>query len=360
MAINFQKNISMSDFTSVGLGGKAKLFLECNSISEIRSALEFSKENNLLLQVISGGSNIIFPDEDFDGLVLKICLKGIEITEDNNSVILKIAAGEGWDDFVKLIIGKSLTGIECLSGIPGSVGATPIQNVGAYGQEVSDNIISVNAIDRNNNNMDIVLFENSECDFDYRQSRFKSNSNFKDKDKYIITGVTFGFKKDKKPEIKYPELQQYIESENQYNPEPSLKDKLNQIRNAVLALRRKKSMVIDMNDPNSKSCGSFFMNPVLDENEFEMFKEKIKSRNISNFPSYKSAAGFKIPAAWLVEQAGFNKGYRKNGVGISGNHSLALINIAGTSKDLLALADEIEKQVYKNFGIKLIKEPVIV
>lgn len=353
MKIEFQNNISLSDYTSIGLGGKAKLFLKCKSANEIISALVYAKENNLKVQVLSGGSNIIFPDIGYYGFIIKNELKGIEFAEKGNFVFVKSGAGENWDDFVKLIINKGLSGIECLSGIPGSVGATPIQNVGAYGQEVKDTIVSLNAIDRDSLNN--VSFQNEDCNFGYRQSRFK----LKDKDKFIITDVTFRFIKDKQPEIKYTELQKYLDSSINLSETKDLKQNLNQIRKAVLDLRKKKSMVIDKSDPNSKSCGSFFMNPVLNEKTFELFKSKFNSFEES-FPFYKTGNDYKIPAAWLVEKSGFEKGYKRGGVGISENHSLALININGTTEELLNLADEIEKKVYEKFGIKLFKEPVII
>jgi UDP-N-acetylmuramate dehydrogenase len=351
MKINFGKDITLSDYTTIQLGGKAKLFLNCKDEESIISGLKFASGNNLSVQVLSGGSNIIFPDEGFDGLVLKIDLKGIEITEENNFVKVKVRAGENWDDFVKLIIDKGLAGIECLSGIPGSAGATPIQNVGAYGQEVKDTIISLKAIDRNT--LLTVFFENKDCDFEYRKSRFKTN----DKDKYIITEVTFQFEKNKQPEIKYPELQKLMETDFDFSTSKNLEGKLINMRNAVLYLRNGKSMIIDEDDPNSKSCGSFFMNPVLTKLDFELLKSKIGN---DDFPFFKTGNNFKIPAAWLVEHAGYHKGFRKNGVGISKNHSLSLININGTSKELLQLADEIEKMILEKFGIKLEKEPVIV
>ncbi|MDQ3022341.1 MAG: UDP-N-acetylmuramate dehydrogenase [Bacteroidota bacterium] len=351
MAIEIQENVLLSNYTTIGLGGKAKLFVSCVSADEINAALNFSKEKKLKVQVISGGSNIIFPDEEFKGLVLKVDLKGIEITEDNDFIFARVCAGENWDGFVETIIEKGLSGIECLSGIPGSVGATPIQNVGAYGQEVKDTMVSLNAIDRHT--LETVTFDNPECEFEYRQSRFKTN----DKDKYIITEVSFRFEKNKKPEIKYPELQNYIESHFDKSPNDNLPEKLNQIRKSVLELRKKKSMLIDKDDPNSKSCGSFFMNPVLNEIEFEKFSSRATAYD---FPFYQTGKNYKIPAAWLVEQTCFSKGYKKDGVGISENHSLALINLTGTSMDLLRLANEIEEKVLEKFGVKLDKEPVIV
>ncbi len=355
MNTGLKKDVILADHTTIGSGGKAEYFLSCSSGAEIKDALKLAAENKLRIQVISGGSNIIFPDNGFDGLVIKIDLNGIDFTEDEEYFGIRVSAGENWDDFVKLTVGSGLPGIECLSGIPGSAGATPIQNVGAYGQEVSDTIHSLNAIDRNT--FETISFYNKDCKFGYRTSRFKAE----DKDKYIITEVTFRFQKNVMPEIKYPELQKYIESNSDFyaDAKKTTAQKLSIIRESVLTLRKGKSMVIDKDDPNSKSCGSFFVNPVLSEKEFQIFKTKLTSLQ-GNFPYYKSGNTYKIPAAWLVELSGFNKGYVKGGAGISENHSLAIINKGGTTLDVLNLAEEIERKVSERFGITLVKEPVIV
>ncbi|MEO8665899.1 MAG: UDP-N-acetylmuramate dehydrogenase [Ignavibacteria bacterium] len=347
-----KKNILLSDLTTIGLGGKAKYFMSCASVDDILSALNYAKENKIKVQVMSGGSNIIFPDDGYDGLVMKIDIKGVNVSEDLQHVFVNAGAGENWDEFVEQMIQKNLTGVECLSGIPGSVGATPIQNVGAYGQEVKDTIFSVEAIDRVT--LRSIIFTNEECDFKYRNSRFKSS----DPDKYIITEVMFRFKKDKAAVIKYDQLQNYIETKIIKFEDLQLNEKLTAIRNAVIGLRKSKSMIIDKADPNSRSCGSFFMNPVLSKDEFEAFKKKTGEEN--NMPVFVTGDGFKIPSAWLVEQAGFRKGYIKGGVGISGNHSLALININGTTDELLSLSDDIEKTIKNKFGLTLKKEPLVV
>jgi len=347
---NFQKNIQLSSYTTIGLGGNAKYFADCSSVDSITNALKFAEDNNLKVQVISGGSNIIFSDEGFDGMVLKIDIKGIEFEDEKDFIKVKVYAGENWDDLVKQSIQKGLSGIECLSGIPGSVGAAPIQNVGAYGQEVKDTIASLKALNRST--FELKEFSNEECKFDYRQSRFKS----KDKDRYIITEVTFRFKKFCEPEIKYPELQKYVESDSTFSSLKTTKEKINEVRKAVLTLRKKKSMVIHKDDPNSKSCGSFFINPFLNKDEFLSIKKKYET-----IPYYYISGDFyKVPAAWLVEQAGFHKGFRLGGAGISSNHSLAIINCGGTTKDILELAAKIESGVFKKFQIKLQKEPEVV
>lgn len=196
-------------------------------------ALSFAKENNFRVQVISGGSNIIFADGGFEGVVLKINTKGISFEDEKDYIQVKVNAGENWDNFVNQCIENNLSGIECLSGIPGSVGAAPIQNVGAYGQEVKDTILVLKALDRNT--LKLKEFTNDECELGYRESRFKSM----DTNKFIITEITFRFKKFVEPEIKYPELQKYIESNSTLNSLKTLKEKLYEVRKAVLTLRKK-------------------------------------------------------------------------------------------------------------------------
>ena len=351
---DFIRDFPLSGVTTVRLGGKAKYFRVCEDTEDIKACLSISKEKSVPLYVISGGSNVIFPDEGFEGIVIKIASKGTEFEEAGNGLTrIRCSAGEDWDRFVKMCVDKGLAGIECLSGIPGSAGSTPIQNVGAYGQEVKDTIESVKAIDRET--MEEVSFSNEECGFGYRQSRFKSE----DKDRYIITEVTFLLRNDGEPELKYPELKKQIEESTDLDSLPPGSGKLNAVRDSVIGIRRRKSMVIDGNDENSVSCGSFFMNPVLEGEDFEKFKAACENEGLI-FPLYDSQGGVKIPAAWLIENAGFRKGYRKGGAGISGNHTLALVNYSGTAKELLALAEEIKEGVKKKFGITLYNEPVII
>lgn len=355
MELNLLKNIPLSEYTTIGLGGNAEYFFLCESEESLLNVLKYGKENNLKIQIISGGSNIIFPDKGYNGIVIKINIKGIkkEIIEDD--VILKTGAGENWDEFVLYSINNELSGAECLSGIPGSAGATPVQNVGAYGQEVKDLIESVRVIDRLT--FEFKNISGEECGFDYRNSRFKDIN--RDKDRYIITEVTFRFNKYTEPEIKYPELKKLIESGGDYFNLKTKKDKLIKIRDSVLELRRKKSMIADLSDPNSKSCGSFFTNPVLSEDGFKIFQSQTKRMKLTA-PYYTSSLNYKIPAAWLVEQSGFKKGYSADGAGISEHHSLAIINRGGKTSDVLHLAGEIQKAVFDKFGIQLETEPEII
>lgn len=347
--IEVQEGVLLSELTTIKLGGKAKYFIECTSEDEIISALKYADENELRVFIMSGGSNVVFPDEGFDGLIIRINNKGVEF----NGETVTVKAGEDWDDFIQKCIENDLQGIECLSGIPGSVGSTPIQNVGAYGQEVQDVIVSVKAIDRDT--LEEVRFMNDECDFKYRSSRFKEE----DKDKYIITEVTFFLHKEKVPQIRYAELNKYLkEYVNIMKFKPG-KEMLTAVRNAVITIRKTKSMVIDPKDPNSVSCGSFFLNPVLDHEEYIRFKRACRRKNI-NFPRFKTPEGRKIPAAWIIENSGFQRGYRKGNVGISENHSLALVNYGGTTAELIELAEEILERVDDQLRVELFYEPVVV
>ncbi len=353
--LEFQENVPLANHTTISLGGEARLFKVCQSVEQIRDCLTYAKDNKLSVQILGRGSNILFPDEGYDGLVVKIDLKGISLTEDGDWLVAHAAAGEDWDEFVRLCIDHDCSGIECLSGIPGLIGATPMQNVGAYGQEVSDTIISLNALD--SKNLKEAEFTNKECRFGYRRSRFRT----KDAGRYIITEVTFRLRKSSTPEIHYPELRNYLETNFGLNILATGRPALDAVRSAVLAIRKKKSMVIDPADLNTRSVGSFFMNPILSKREFESLEEQWKlSGGKDQIPTFNAQGNIKVPAAWLVEKAGFHRGYRKGGAGISANHSLALINCGGTTREILDLAEEIQQSVFKRFGIRLEREPVVV
>lgn len=353
--VTILENIVLAPYTTIYLGGNAKYFCTCTSVSEIQEAFEFARMHNLRLHILAGGSNTIFSDDGFDGLVVKIDCKGMSFTEDGNDILATVQAGEEWDKFVKMCVEKGYAGVECLSGIPGSVGATPIQNVGAYGQEVKDTITTVKAIDRST--LQEISFSNAECQFSYRQSRFKS----RDADKYIITEVTFRLMKNGTPTINYPEVEKIIEASVPLSSLADGKESLTAVRNVVLSLRKKKSMVIDPNDPNTKSVGSFFMNPIVDSDQLSVISKLWKKNGDgTEIPTFPFEDQVKIPAAWLIEKSGFKKGYTKNGVGISDNHTLALVNRGGTTSALLALAQEIQHRVEQTFGIRLEIEPVII
>ena len=349
------RNIPLSTCTTIGLGGNAAHFATCASVDELRQLLSFAKEKRIPVQVIGGGSNIIFADGGYPGVVCQVSLGGIAVEDNGEYAIVTAAAGEEWDAFVVSCIDHHLAGVECLSGIPGRVGASPIQNVGAYGQEVCNTIVSIKALQRDT--LALVEFRTGECHFGYRQSRFKST----DADRFIITEVTFRLRKHGRPEIRYPELVKYLESGTDLTRLEPGRPGLSVVRQGVLALRKKKSMLIDPSDPHARSVGSFFVNPVLASREFEDLKDRWGlSGHAEPIPAYPAGEQMKIPAAWLVEHAGFHRGYRAGKVGISPNHALALVNYGGTTRELLDLARHIEEKVFETFAIRLAREPAII
>jgi UDP-N-acetylmuramate dehydrogenase len=347
--VALQEHVPLAGYSTIGLGGEARYFALCRSEEDIQQALRFAREHALRVQVLGGGSNTLFADQGFNGLVLRVGLEGISYREEGEWCIVSASAGEEWGDLVKGCIQRGLGGVECLSGIPGKVGATPIQNVGAYGQEVGDTIISVDTLERDS--LATVGFPGRECEFEYRQSRFKG----KDSGRYIVTRVTFRLQREALPSIRYPELRKQIESQIDLHVLGRGRPALEAVASAVVALRRKKSMVLDPKDGQSKSLGSFFMNPVISPEAFEHLRDRC-----GNVPSFAAEGGVKVPAAWLVEQAGFRKGYRRGGAAISANHALALVNLGTTTEELLVLAHAIQEGVRRQFGISLEMEPVIV
>ena len=343
------KSVKLSDFTTIKLGGQTDKFVECVNDDEIINAVKYAKENNLPFQVLAGGSNSIFGDDGFDGVVIYINSKGIAHDGD----FFTVKAGENWDLFVAYALNNGWGRIECLSGIPGSVGATPIQNVGAYGQEVADVIKSVKAI--NTETLELEVFNKKSCGFSYRNSSFKSF----DKGKYIITEVTFKLKFNAEPVIKYKELEDLLGTDELYNSLQNNISKLIYVRNKVLEIRAKKSMIFDENDKDSISCGSFFTNPIINEDEYNKFLKKCGELNLQPV-CYKTGEQYKVSAAWLIENSGFYKGYTENGIGISSKHSLALVNKGGSTKELINLSEKIQNEVFLKFGIGLIREPELI
>lgn len=344
--MEIENDISLANFTTIGLGGKAKFFARCETVEDIKQALAFAKEKNISVHVLGGGSNTIFDDKGFAGLVLHVALSGIIFQDEGEHTLVTVGAGEVWDSVVAQTIERGLAGIECLSGIPGSTGAAPIQNIGAYGQEVAEVLQLVHVLDQHTlKEKDMAL---GECTFAYRTSVFKQQK----KSAYIVLGVTLALRRDGVPTVKYEQLQQELPQDV-----GSGKDALRQVREAVLRLRRKKSMVLDSNDPNTKSCGSFFINPIVSGAKLA----ELESHTGDTVPHFEANGGkVKLSAAWLIEQAGFTKGYRKGGVGLSTKHSLALVNFGGTTDELLELAHDIQEQVQAKFGVELVREPVAI
>jgi UDP-N-acetylmuramate dehydrogenase len=342
-----REQVPLASLTTLGVGGPARYFAEANAESDVREAVEFARIRDLPLFVLGGGSNLLVADSGFNGLVLKIALHGIDRTTASDDVTFRVVAGEDWDAFVARAVEDNCAGIECLSGIPGTVGGTPVQNVGAYGQEVSETISEVEALDRQS--LQLRTFTNAECGFGYRSSIFSTTMC----DRYIILRVTFALRRSGKPTIRYRDLQTAFA---QVAGEPSLL----QVRNAVRDIRRSKAMLLVPGDDDARSAGSFFKNPVVPQHQFEGLSKMLRGRGLS-LSSYPAGEGFrKLPAAWLVENAGFAKGYSRGAAGISRRHALAIVNRGGaTAADIVGLKDEIQARLLAEFGIQLQPEPVL-
>ena len=345
-------NVPLAPYTTLGLGGPARYFVECGNADQVRAALAHGAGQGRPVFVLGGGSNVVFPDEGYPGLVLRVAIDYIEM-RDGPTPEITAGAGADWDGLVRAAVADGWTGVECLSGIPGTVGGTPIQNVGAYGQEVAETLRSVVCLDRTT--LERRVFGVDECGFGYRSSRFKRE----DRGRFVVLEVTFRLRRGAPPQLRYPELRQAVTAAGGLPATPV--DALHLVRNTVLTLRRKKSMVLDPADPNTRSAGSFFLNPVLAASAFAALQGRWAALGRSGeIPTYPAGEGVKVPAAWLVEQAGFAKGYRHGGVGISSRHALALVNHQGTSAELLALAKAIVDGVQERFGVRLEPEPEIV
>lgn len=347
--INIRENVQLAPYTTMKIGGRARFFVRADDEDDVVSAVQFARSQNLPLFVLGGGSNVLIADNEFDGLVIKIGLSGFvfhvpssKSVLDPNSKLVTAGAGEDWDKFVAFCVDSDLAGVECLSGIPGLVGGTPVQNVGAYGQEVSETIVSVCCLEIET--LRFVTITNSECGFSYRKSIFNST----DIGRYIVLGVTFSLKENGEPKIVYKDIREYFGER---------KPSLSEVRETVLSIRRAKSMVINEDDPNSRSAGSFFKNPIVSRETFASIRAEFDS-----VPSFSvDQENVKIPAAWLIENAGFGKGYALGRAGISSKHTLAIINRGGANAaDILALKDEIQAAVKSKFDITLTPEPIFI
>lgn len=337
MPLDIQQNIPLAPLTTLKIGGNARHFARAESEDHVTEAVEYARQHSLKLFILGGGSNVLISDAGFDGLVLQIGLKGIERAGN----VMIAGAGEDWDDFVALCIGQDLAGVECLSGIPGLVGGTPVQNVGAYGQEVSETVSAIKCLDRDTGH--IVELSNTECGFSYRSSIFNSTH----RDRYVVLSVVYSLVPAGDAKIVYRDLIDYFGERR-----PSLAE----TRDAVITIRRRKSMVIEPSDPNSRSAGSFFRNPVVDQAKLRELEA-----SYGLVPSFAFKSRFKIPAAWLIEKAGFRKGCVHGQAAISSRHTLALINRGrASSGEMIALKVAIQEAVIRNFAIDLVPEPIFV
>jgi UDP-N-acetylmuramate dehydrogenase len=341
--------VRLSDLTTLRLGGPAARYLEVTSEQALIDAVVEADRAGERLLVLAGGSNVVVADEGFPGTVVRIATRGVA----REGAGLEVAAGEPWDPLVADCVAGGLAGIECLAGIPGSVGATPIQNVGAYGQEVAETISAVRVLDRTDGA--VRTLAPADCAFTYRSSAFKRQPG-----RWVVLAVSFALEASgRSAPIRYPELARAL------GVEVGARAALGDVREAVLALRRGKGMVLDPGDADTVSAGSFFTNPVLDADAFAALRARAAERLGPDAPppGWPDADGHvKTSAAWLIERAGFHRGHgNPEGIAISGKHTLALTNRgAGTTAELIALAREIAGGVQDAFGVALVPEPVLV
>lgn len=352
------ENVSLAEYTTFKIGGPARYFTEAETENDVAEAVRWAEEKSLPLFVLGGGSNLLVPDEGFAGLVLHVAIRGIE----QDGCTFDAGAGEPWDEFVDRAIAADCAGVECLAGIPGSVGGTPVQNVGAYGQEVAETIVSVRALDRRTR--EFVELTNAECGFRYRESVFNTT----ERGRYIVTRVRFRLRPGGAPTLKYADLQKRFGIESSGNSQvtnsrpgaPSVSPSLAEVAAAVREIRRGKAMLIVEGDPDCRSAGSFFKNPIVAE---EMLARVAAAAGVAAHavPHWPAGEGrVKLPAAWLLERAGFVKGYGSGPVRISSRHTLALTNDGGAKfADVQQMEREIVAGVEQRFGVKLEREPVV-
>lgn len=346
--LDIRENVPLAPLTTIGIGGPARFYVKATTREEVVAAVEWASSHTQPLFILGGGSNLLIADRGFDGLVVHIDLRGIESRDDDGHVLVAAAAGEPWDPFVAFCVGERLAGIECLSGIPGLLGATPIQNVGAYGQEVSETIAGVELYDRADRRL--LTFGNRDCAFGYRDSLFKREG----RDRYVVLGVTYRLIRGGAPSVRYPDLKKFLDKKGV--EQPALSD----VREAVIAVRRSKGMVLDPADPDTRSDGSFFMNPILSREDAAAFQLRARQRvGDEKVPAFPSADGsVKLSAAWLIEHAGFHKGFVHGRAGLSTKHTLAVINRGGAGADEVAeLVAMIQRRVKETFGVALLPEP---
>jgi UDP-N-acetylmuramate dehydrogenase len=345
--MQFLEEVPLAPYTTFQIGGPARWFAEAASEDDIAAGFAFAAERKLPLFILGGGSNLLVSDSGFSGLVLRIALRGIRSTEESGRSIISAAAGEDWDGLVAYAVAAGLAGVECLSGIPGTVGGTPVQNVGAYGQEVSQTIVTVRAFDRKT--LQFVDLAASDCGFSYRRSIFNSSQ----RDRYVVSRVHYALRKDAPANFVYADVARYFATRNVTAPT------LVEVREAVRSIRAQKGMLLMTGDADCRSAGSFFKNPVVPASVVDSLAQNLRVDKQS-IPAYPAPQGeVKLSAAWLIERAGFAKGYALGNAGISSRHTLALINRGGASaSEVTALRDQVIAAVASRFAVRLEPEPV--
>ena len=350
-ALKFKEFIPLAAYTTFRIGGPARFFCEVKEETEFAVAVSFAKQRNLPLFVLGGGSNLLVSDAGFDGVVLRV---GVPVSKGEHrhreSVLLKVGAGENWDDVVLHAVDRGYAGIECLAGIPGDVGGTPVQNVGAYGQEVAETIAEVRAYDLETGAF--ADLDHEACRFGYRRSLFNTEA----RGRYIVTAVTYKLRPGGEPALRYADVKRHFAAQTEKGEKPTLR----QVYDAVRSIREQKGMLAGQGGPDGRSAGSFFKNPVIPLATLPQIALKGGCRP-EEIPQYPGGDGMvKLAAAWLVEQAGFHKGFAMGRAAISSRHTLALVNLGdATAAEVIALRDAVTTGVKDKFSIQLEQEPVM-
>lgn len=350
--MTIEENVLLAPYTTLKIGGPARYFARVTSEDELAEAVRFGRERELPLFVLGGGSNLVVADKGFSGLVVQVAIDGemqSEGTPATGKVRVEVPAGKSWDEFVRLACDRGFVGVECLAGIPGLVGGSPIQNIGAYGQEVSQTIHSVRALDLTT--LECRTLSAADCGFSYRRSIF----NGEQRGRFVVTQVNFDLDFDVPPKLVYADVVNYFAGKPTPNPI--------EVYEAVREIRARKGMLIDSDipQPDERSAGSFFKNPAVSPRVVRDILETLAPEE-GTMPQWPTDDGkVKLAAAWLIEHSGFKKGYALGRVGISSKHTLALINRTGdaTCEELLRLRDLIVLTVEQRFGVTLVMEPVM-
>lgn len=344
----------LSHTTTMRLGGSPDQWVRASREEQVLEIASLAREGDIPLHILGGGSNVIVADAGVRGIVLHLETKGIEIERRGTVAWVTAQAGENWHQFVTKMTNLGFSGLECLAGIPGDVGASPIQNVGAYGQQVDSTIRNVRVLCRKT--MQIRELDNPSCEFSYRDSIFKARH----KDEFIVLSVTFELAIDGPPTVVYPELGRRIAAESKSGSAPTLRA----VYDAVLALRKEKSMLLDPGDENGRSCGSFFVNAIVDRATADRIS-RVAGQTVPTFPvdarddpGGGGSSAVKVPAAWLIERSGFLRGFRLGNAGLSTKHALCIVALPkATSRDVIVLAKHVRDRVESKFGVRLVPEP---
>ncbi len=353
-----EHDVALASLTSIRVGGPAARLVTAQTTDELVDVVREVDDADEPLLVVGGGSNLVVADAGFAGTVVQVATTGVTVESDDScgGANVWVAAGEVWDDLVRRAVSEGWSGVEALSGVPGRVGATPIQNVGAYGQDVSQTIGQVRVWDRQQ--QQVRTFFGADCGFTYRDSRFKGGDGRRGR--YVVLDVLFQLRV-----VDFSQPLAYADLARQLGAHLGERVPLAQVREAVLAQRRQRGMVLDDADPDTWSCGSFFTNPILSEREVNALESRVSAHlgaDAPSFPRWPEERGTKTSAAWLIDRAGFRRGHGLPGpAALSGKHTLAVTNRgSATANDVLAVAREVRDGVEDAFGIRLVNEPVLV